>query len=114
MAQRAEPAGPPLAEPGHDRARAWHGLAIDRVAALLGTDAERGLAPAEARRRFARVGPNRVAEAREEPLWRLALGQFESLVVLLLLAAAAVAVALGERVEGLAILAAHKKNNILH
>jgi Ca2+-transporting ATPase len=87
-------------------ARAWHALDVARVAALFETDAERGLTTAEARRRLGRVGPNRVAEARETPLWRLALGQFRSLVVLLLLAAAAVAVALGERAEGIAILAA--------
>ncbi len=87
-------------------ARAWHALEVARVAALFETDAERGLTAGEARRRLGRVGPNRVAEARETPLWRLALGQFESLVVLLLLAAAAVAIALGELVEGIAILAA--------
>jgi Cation transporter/ATPase, N-terminus len=32
------------------------------------------------------VGPNRVAEHPEKPLWRLALDQWKSLVVLLLLA----------------------------
>src|SRR4029453_13706703 len=77
-----------------------------RVATLLETHAERGLTTTEARRRLARVGPNRVAEARDEPLWRLALSPFESLVVLLLLAAAAIAMALGEFVEGVVILAA--------
>jgi len=52
------------------------------------------------------VGPNIVGEHPDTPLWRLLVAQFRSLVVLLLLAAAAVAVALGERVEALAILAA--------
>jgi P-type Ca2+ transporter type 2C len=84
----------------------WHALDAERVATLLETHAERGLTTTEARRRLARVGPNRVAEARDEPLWRLALSQFESLVVLLLLAAAAIAMALGEFVEGVVILAA--------
>ena len=84
----------------------WHALDRGRVAARLATDTERGLTSAEARARLARVGPNRVGQARETSLWRLAVSQFESLVVLLLLAAAGVAMALGEVVEGLVILAA--------
>ena len=96
---------PPVATGGRP-VSPWHALDVGRVAALLGTSAEYGLTTAEARRRLARVGPNRVADARDESLWRLALSQFESLVVLLLLAAAAVAMVLGEMVEGLVILAA--------
>ncbi len=84
----------------------WHALPADEVLALLGADAERGLSAAEARRRRRTVGPNRVGEHRETPLWRLALGQFRSLVVLLLLGAALLAAILGERVEALAIAAA--------
>jgi Ca2+-transporting ATPase len=85
---------------------AWHALEAGEVLARLGADAERGLAPGEARKRLARVGPNRVGDHPETPLWRLALGQFKSLVVLLLLAAAAIAWSLGERAEAVAILAA--------
>jgi Ca2+-transporting ATPase len=70
------------------------------------TDAEAGLSTLEAQRRLRRVGPNRVADHPEAPLWRLALAQFRSLVVLLLLVAAAIAGALGERAEAVAILAA--------
>jgi P-type Ca2+ transporter type 2C len=84
----------------------WHALEIAEVAARLDTDLEMGLTQAEAERRLQRVGPNRVADQREPPLWRLALHQFRSLVVLLLLAAAGVALALGERLEALAIAAA--------
>ncbi|MBI2528346.1 MAG: cation-transporting P-type ATPase [Candidatus Rokubacteria bacterium] len=83
-----------------------HALDHAEVVALLGTHAEVGLAPDEARRRLERVGENRVGEHRARPLWRLALDQFQSLVVLLLLAAAVVAWLLGERVEAAAILAA--------
>jgi len=68
--------------------------------------AEAGLTTLEARRRLRALGPNRVAEQGEPPLWRLALAQFESLVVLLLLVAAGIAWALGERAESVAILAA--------
>ena len=68
--------------------------------------AEAGLTTLEARRRLRRIGPNRVADRGEAPLWRLVLAQFRSLVVLLLLAAAGIAWALGERAEAVAILAA--------
>ena len=68
--------------------------------------AEAGLTTLEARRRLRRIGHNRVADRGEAPLWRLALAQFRSLVVLLLLAAAGIAWALGERAESVAILAA--------
>jgi P-type Ca2+ transporter type 2C len=71
-----------------------------------GTDAEVGLRTPEAQRRLHAVGPNRIADHRETPLWRLALAQFRSLVVLLLLAGAGIAAALGERAEAVAILAA--------
>jgi Ca2+-transporting ATPase len=67
---------------------------------------EGGLTTEEARHRLRRVGPNRVADRGEAPLWRLALAQFESLVVLLLLAAAGIAWVLKERAESVAILAA--------
>jgi len=84
----------------------WHALDIGKVVELLGTDPDTGLTRLEARRRLARVGPNRVGEHPEQPLWRLLLDQFRSLIVLLLLAAAAIAWGLGERVEAVAILAA--------
>ena len=65
-----------------------------------------GLDTGEARRRLRAVGPNRIVDHRETPLWRLALAQFRSLVVLLLLAGAGIAAALGEWAEAVAILAA--------
>jgi Ca2+-transporting ATPase len=85
---------------------AWHALEVSDVLTLLGTDRETGLAPAEAERRLSRVGPNRVGDYPETPLWRLALDQFRSLVVLLLLAASGIAWMLGERAEAVAILVA--------
>jgi Ca2+-transporting ATPase len=96
-----------MADPAvHIRGRDWHALSPEEAFEHLGTDGERGLAEGEVRRRLERVGPNRVGDCPERPLWRLALAQFRSLVVVLLLSAAAVAWALGERAEALAILAA--------
>ena len=67
---------------------------------------EAGLTTLEAQRRLRQLGPNRVADQGEVPLWQLALAQFRSLVVLLLLAASGIAWALGERAEAVAILVA--------
>jgi P-type Ca2+ transporter type 2C len=86
--------------------RPWHALDVSEVVTLLRTDPERGLTTAEARHRLARVGPNRITDSGETPLWRLVLRQFKSLVVLLLLAAAGIAWGLEERPEAIAILAA--------
>jgi P-type Ca2+ transporter type 2C len=80
---------------------------------LLGTDAERGLGRHEAAQRLARVGPNRIGEHRETPLWQLALAQFRSIVVLLLLGAAGIAWGLGERLEAIAIFAALVLNALI-
>jgi Ca2+-transporting ATPase len=87
-------------------APAWHALPGPEVLARLRADPDHGLASDEARRRLAEAGPNRIADRPETPLWRLALRQFRSLVVLLLLVAAGIAALLGERVEGAAILVA--------
>jgi Ca2+-transporting ATPase len=96
----------PRAEVVPPSALPWHALGADEVAELLNTNPDAGLTRADAERRRKLLGPNRVAEARETPAWRLALDQFRSLVVLLLLAAAVIAALLGERAEAGAILAA--------
>src|SRR5262245_62130921 len=84
----------------------WHAERVADVLHHLDADGERGLTTDEARRRLARLGPNRIADQPDTPLWRLALDQFKSLVVILLLAAAGIAFVLGERVEAVAILVA--------
>ncbi len=53
----------------------------------FGTDPERGLPAAEAARRLAHHGRNELAGAPPVPAWRRLLGQFESPLVLLLVAA---------------------------
>ena len=47
----------------------WHAMTPAQAAAALETDSARGLAPAEAARRPAAYGPNRIARA---PAWGLA------------------------------------------
>jgi Ca2+-transporting ATPase len=95
----ADQVNPPSAVP-------WHALKADEVADLLRSSPATGLTHEEVARRRGLVGPNQVVEARETPVWRLALDQFRSVVVLLLLAASGIAALLGERAEAAAILAA--------
>src|SRR5918998_916427 len=73
--------------PGTHLPAAAHSEAADAVVAALGSGAERGLDPAEARRRLERHGPNRLRSAPETPWWRRLLEQFQNVLVLILLAA---------------------------
>ncbi len=83
----------------------WHARSAAEAAAELATDVQLGLTHAEAARRLATDGPNEIR--REERRSALAIlgQQFTSLVVWVLIGAALVSVALGEIVDGSAILA---------
>jgi Ca2+-transporting ATPase len=85
-------------------AEAWHTLRVDEVARRVSTEPGRGLNRAEVARRLERYGTNALAESRGRPPLAIFLDQFKSLIVALLLAAAAVAVALGDGLEAVAIL----------
>ena len=64
-----------------------------------------GLSSATAKERVAVHGPNELRASEGVSPWRLLLGQFRSLIVWILMAAAVVSGALGEMVDALAILA---------
>jgi Ca2+-transporting ATPase len=64
-----------------------HALRASEVVLGLGTDPRRGLRAAEASARLARFGRNELEPAPPVPHWRRFLAQFESPLVLLLLAA---------------------------
>ena len=72
----------------------WHARPVGAVLASFGTDGARGLADVEARRRYARDGPNELEAEPPVPAWRRFLAQFESVLVLLLIAATAISLAL--------------------
>ncbi len=97
-----------------------HARQTGDVCASLGTDPVRGLEPAEAARRLATLGPNALAAAPSVPAWRRFLAQFESPLVLLLIAAGAISLAVwalehaeGVPYEALTILAIVVMNAIL-
>jgi len=92
------------ASEGGSAAPRWHALPASDVESELETDAHAGLAEEEAARRLERDGPNRLPEPGRRSAWAILGAQFTSLIVLFLVAAAAIAFAFGETVEGLAIL----------
>ncbi|MEX2208762.1 MAG: cation-translocating P-type ATPase [Myxococcota bacterium] len=83
----------------------WHAATVAEVESELATDARAGLAPSEALRRLAGDGPNEL-ERSVGPSPLAILGrQFASIVIWVLIGAGVVSAALGERIDGAAILA---------
>src|SRR5512133_2288713 len=95
------------------RLGAAHALGPRDVAGALQTDADWGLAADEAARRLARYGPNRPRPPRRPPYLRLAANQVLDPLVLLLVAATAVSIAIGDVGEGFAIAAILLVNGVL-
>jgi Ca2+-transporting ATPase len=88
------------APPGTDA----HARTAEAVLADLGSSSA-GLATAEARRRLATYGPNALNRARPTSIWKILFDQVASVVVALLVAAAIIALALGDPIDAIAILA---------
>ncbi len=82
----------------------WHALPLEDVERELDTDRHDGLTDEEAERRHERDGPNRLPSPGGRSVWAILGAQFASLIVLFLVAAAGIAFAFGETVEGFAIL----------
>lgn len=77
----------------------------EEVVAALGSHSGQGLTAEEARRRLAEQGPNVLPKRGHLSIWKLLGSQFSSLMVWLLIAAAATAGLLGEAVDAWAIVA---------
>ena len=108
---RRGPRDTPPAAPGERRA-AWHHRPVEDALAAFGGDAHAGLSPAEARRRLAEWGENAIERGEATSWLEILAAQFKSVLVLLLLAAAALSIGVGllpgqrpEYVEALLILA---------
>lgn len=85
------------------RKRAWHAQDAEAVLRALGSDGEKGLSQREAGRRMHTYGPNRLRRQMPRSAWSILLAQFKSLIIALLVVAAAVAFAFGETLEGWAV-----------
>ena len=83
----------------------WHTRPLAALTAQFGTDMQHGLAPQEAAQRLQHDGPKALRTARAVSPLALLASQFGNLVIWVLIGAALVAAALGEVVDGFAILA---------
>ncbi len=101
-----------MSEPPAPPERPWT-RAPEEVLEGLGVDAGQGLDDDAVRRRRRRYGPNRLRETAARPGWRILVNQLQSVVVMLLLAAALAAAVFGRVVEALAIAAAIVVNTII-
>ncbi|MBX7073956.1 MAG: cation-translocating P-type ATPase [Pirellulales bacterium] len=104
---------PKLTESPRPGGVAPHQLERDTVVAIWRSDAQHGLSESEAASRHAKLGANELREAPSVPAWRQFVGQFQQLVVWILIVAALVAAATGEWIDAGAILTIVLLNAIL-
>jgi len=83
--------------------QAWT-LTPKEVVKALDTSPEEGLSQAEAERRLAEVGPNELTERGLRSPWRILAAQFTEVMVVVLIVAAAIAFAVGDLKDTIAIL----------
>jgi Ca2+-transporting ATPase len=95
----------PAATQSHERHEDWHLLSAEKIAERLKTGLGEGLASDEAARRLAVQGPNEIQEQAGRSAWQMLLGQFTDFMIVLLMAAALIAGAVGEAADAAAILA---------
>ena len=93
--------------------RAWSALSGDDVARELAVDLAHGLTAEEMAQRREQHGWNALAEAPPVPIWKKLLGQFQELVIWILIVAAIIAGVMGEWVDTAAILAIVLVNGII-
>ncbi len=91
----------------------WHQMTTDELLRELGTDAAQGLSGYEAKARLERYGRNRLVEQKKESRLLKFAGHFTELIILVLIAAAIIAAALGEWVDSIAILAIVFMNGVI-
>src|SRR4249920_3561392 len=82
----------------------WHALPAPDVASRLQVDPGKGLTASEAGRRLQEYGPNALAEAKAEPVWRRFLKHYAEYMQIVLLVAAVVSVLIGEYRTGVGLL----------
>ncbi len=81
----------------------WHTLTANDVCAQAGVESLAGLSDAEARERLAQFGPNRLREAKREPLWEIFLEELREPMILLLLVTGVLYALWGDLTDALTI-----------
>lgn len=84
---------------------AWHNQSTTELTNLLATDTEKGLSDQEAAIRLTQYGPNKLRKGKRFSALTIFMAQFKSLIIWVLIGAAAISTALGEIVDGIAIIA---------
>lgn len=88
-------------------------ISPEEVLLQLEVTQEKGLSAGEVKRRLSRFGPNLLHQAKKRSAWRILFEQFRSLIVVLLVIAAALSFGFGDWVEGFAVLAVILINAII-
>ena len=81
----------------------WFALDVDDVAQRLGVDPATGLSSAEAAHRLAQDGPNELPAEKPVPGWRQFLSQYRNYMQVILVAAAALSLVIGEFTTALVV-----------
>lgn len=84
---------------------AWHSQSIAELEHFLATDVESGLTDEEAAARLVRYGSNKLLKGNQFSALAILASQFKSLVIWVLIGAAAISTVLGETADGIAIIA---------
>ncbi len=82
----------------------WHNQSTTELTSLLATDTEKGLIDQEVADRLKRYGLNKLRKSKRFSALAIFASQFKSLVIWVLIGAAVVSVALGETIDGIAII----------
>ena len=80
----------------------FHVLSVEESIRVLETSL-RGLAPAEASRRLAAIGPNELEASQSTSPWALLAAQFKNILIIILLIAVGLSVVLGDVLEAIVI-----------
>ncbi len=92
-------------ESGFGVAAVWHALPAAEVARRWETDPGSGLSETEAARRLARYGPNELEVVGRTAWYTVLLRQFTDILIIILVAAAAISLAVGDAADAVTILA---------
>src|SRR5256885_523685 len=90
-----------------------HALAVEKVTHELKSNSQTGLSRSAVAALIEQYGYNELAEKPPEPAWKRLARQFNDLTIWILFAAACIAVAFGEWMDGAAILAIVILNGLL-
>src|SRR5688500_2960301 len=101
-----------MAVTAHDL-RPWYHDDVHTVLHQLGSDAARGLDPAEAARRLAEHGSNQLVECGTKSRWQIVWEQLSATMVVVLIVAAVISAILGDMQDTIVILAIVVLNAIL-